>query len=58
MVVSLAISLLRHVPEAHAEILSGVWRQHIGGQLSGRTVGIIGCGFGTSITVSLQTKVG
>tara|TARA_B110000881_G_C18320192_1_gene386377 strand:- start:74 stop:634 length:561 start_codon:yes stop_codon:yes gene_type:complete len=30
---------------AHAEILSGVWRQHIGGQLSGRTVGIVGCGF-------------
>lgn len=45
LVVSLAISLLRHVPEAHAEIKSGVWRQHIGGQLSGRTVGIIGCGF-------------
>ena len=45
LVVSLAISLLRHVPAAHAEVLSGEWRQHIGGQLSGRTVGIIGCGF-------------
>jgi D-3-phosphoglycerate dehydrogenase len=25
--------------------LSGTWRQHIGGHLSGRTVGIIGCGY-------------
>ena len=25
--------------------MSGTWRQHVGGLLSGRTVGIIGCGF-------------
>jgi D-3-phosphoglycerate dehydrogenase len=45
LVISFAISLLRHVPKAHREILSGTWRQHIGGNLSGRTFGIIGCGF-------------
>jgi len=45
LVISFAISLLRHVPASHREVLSGTWRQHIGGQLSGRTVGIIGCGF-------------
>jgi phosphoglycerate dehydrogenase-like enzyme len=45
LVISFAISLLRHVPKAHREILSGSWRQHIGGNLSGRTFGIIGCGF-------------
>jgi len=44
LVISFAIALLRHVPAAHREVLSGTWRQHIGGYLSGRTVGIIGCG--------------
>jgi D-3-phosphoglycerate dehydrogenase len=32
------------VPAAHREVLSGTWRQHVGVHLSGRTVGIIGCG--------------
>ena len=44
LVISFAISLLRHVPAAHREVLSGIWRQHVGGYLSGRTIGIIGCG--------------
>jgi phosphoglycerate dehydrogenase-like enzyme len=44
LVVSFAIAMLRHVPAAHREVLSGTWRQHVGGYLSGRTVGIIGCG--------------
>ncbi len=44
LVISFAISLLRHVPAAQREVLTGTWRQHVGGQLSGRTVGIIGCG--------------
>jgi phosphoglycerate dehydrogenase-like enzyme len=45
LVISFAIALLRHVPASHREVLSGTWRQHIGGYLSGRTVGIIGCGY-------------
>ncbi|MDB5810201.1 MAG: D-isomer specific 2-hydroxyacid dehydrogenase, NAD-binding [Betaproteobacteria bacterium] len=44
LVVSFAIALLRHVPEANGEVRSGTWRQHVGGLLTGRTVGIIGCG--------------
>ena len=44
LVISFAISLLRHVPAAQREVLTGIWQQHVGGQLSGRTVGIIGCG--------------
>lgn len=44
LVISFAIALLRHVPAAHREVLAGTWRQHVGGQLTGRTVGIIGCG--------------
>ena len=45
MVISFAIAMLRHIPLAQREVLSGTWRQHVGGLLSGRTVGIIGCGF-------------
>ena len=44
LVISFAIALLRHVPASNREVLSGTWRQHVGGQLSGRTIGIIGCG--------------
>jgi phosphoglycerate dehydrogenase-like enzyme len=44
LVIAFAISMLRHVPFANREVISGTWRQHVGGNLSGRTVGIIGCG--------------
>lgn len=44
LVISFAIAMLRHVPAAYREVISGTWRQHVGGYLSGRTVGIIGCG--------------
>lgn len=44
LVIAFAISMLRHVPAANREVISGTWRQHVGGYLSGRTVGIIGCG--------------
>jgi len=45
LVIGFAISMLRHISESHREVGSGIWRQHIGGLLSGRTVGIIGCGY-------------
>ena len=44
LVISFSIALLRHVPAASREVLSGKWQQHIGGNLTGRTIGIIGCG--------------
>lgn len=44
LVICLAIAMLRHVPAANREVLTGVWRQHVGGNLSGRIVGIVGCG--------------
>lgn len=44
LVISFAVQLLRHTPEANAEVLDGAWRQHIGRQLTDRTVGIVGCG--------------
>ena len=44
LVISFAVQLLRHLSQARAEVLDGVWRQHVGRQLSERTVGIVGCG--------------
>ena len=44
LVIAFAIALLRHMPRLGNEILDGTWRQIMGRQLSGRTVGIIGCG--------------
>ncbi len=38
------IALLHQVPEATEEVRSGKWRQIVGRQLSGRAVGIVGCG--------------
>ena len=55
LVLCFVIAMLRHVPEANREVLSGIWRQHIGGNLSGRTVGIIGCGhIGKDLAVLLK----
>jgi len=55
MVISFAVAMLRHFPAAQREVLNGTWRQHVGGLLSGRTVGIIGCGFiGKDLVTLLQ----
>lgn len=44
LVIAFSIMMLRHLPVANDELRRGIWRQHIGRQLSDRTVGIIGCG--------------
>jgi phosphoglycerate dehydrogenase-like enzyme len=44
LVLAFAIVMLRQVPMANREVLAGTWRQRVGGNLTGRTVGIIGCG--------------
>lgn len=55
LVLSFAIALMRHVPAAHREVLSGTWHQHVGNYLTGRTVGIIGCGhIGKDLVKMLQ----
>jgi phosphoglycerate dehydrogenase-like enzyme len=55
LVISCAIALLRHVPRARDEVRDGQWRQLMGRQLSGKVVGIIGCGFvGKDLAVLLQ----
>jgi len=44
LALSFMIALLHHVPQAAAEIRSGMWRQIQGRQLTDKVVGIIGCG--------------
>lgn len=44
LTLSFLISLLHHVPVAQRDVQDGFWRQHIGATLTGKTVGIIGCG--------------
>ena len=38
------ISLLRLIPFSSSEVIEGRWKQVIGRQLTGKSVGIIGCG--------------
>jgi D-3-phosphoglycerate dehydrogenase len=55
LAVAFAIALLRHVPAASLEIRAGTWRQHVGRQLTGKTVGIVGCGhIGKDLAVLLK----
>lgn len=55
LVVAFAIAMLRYVPGAYREVLEGKWCQHVGGYLSGRTVGIVGCGhIGKDLTPLLR----
>lgn len=58
LAIAFAVAMLRHVPAANRELLSGVWRQPVGGYLSGRTVGIIGCGHIGKDLVSLLKGFG
>jgi phosphoglycerate dehydrogenase-like enzyme len=55
LVISSMIALLHRLPEANEEIRSGQWRQTRGRQLTGKTVGIIGCGnVGKDLVVLLK----
>ncbi len=58
LVVSLSIMLLRELPAANAALRVGSWRQPVGRQLTGRTVGIIGCGHVGSDLVTLLRPFG
>ena len=35
LVISFAVAMLRHIPAAQREVLSGTWRQHFGGYYRG-----------------------
>ena len=44
LTVGLALSLLRNIPKADSETKSGNWNRAAGGELSGLTWGLLGCG--------------
>ena len=55
LVICSMISLLHRLPEASGEVRSGKWRQIRGRQITGKTVGIIGCGnIGKDLTTLLK----
>ena len=43
LVICFMVMMLRHVPTSNQDIINGNWDQQMGGLLSGRTVGVIGC---------------
>lgn len=45
LTLAFAIALFHRVPECEAALRRGEWRKLVGRQLTGKTVGIIGCGF-------------
>jgi phosphoglycerate dehydrogenase-like enzyme len=54
LAIAFMIALLRQVPAANLEIRQGIWNNRTGKQLSGRIVGIIGCGhIGKDLTLLL-----
>jgi phosphoglycerate dehydrogenase-like enzyme len=47
---ALAVAALRHLPAAHESMVDGEWQPFLGRTLSGRTLGILGCGrHGTNV---------
>ena len=44
LTIAFSIMMLRQAHAANIGLLAGGWRQHVGGLLTGRTVGVIGCG--------------
>lgn len=44
LALAMAIAILHRVPETAVDVRGGRWQQIMGGQLTGRTVGIVGCG--------------
>jgi len=44
LVIGFAITMLRHIPSVNRDLLAGKWTQRVGGCLTGRTIGVIGCG--------------
>jgi len=41
----LMMAVMRRLPAHHQELRGGVWRQSVGDQLNGRTLGIVGLGY-------------
>ncbi|XXK21843.1 NAD(P)-dependent oxidoreductase [Arenicellales bacterium nBUS_48] len=44
LALTMMLSILRKIPESQSQISSAVWKQTVGNTLSGKVIGIIGCG--------------
>jgi len=44
LALTMMLTIIRQIPESQRQIASGNWVQTVGNNLSGKTVGIIGCG--------------
>ncbi|HWI17896.1 MAG TPA: phosphoglycerate dehydrogenase [Vicinamibacterales bacterium] len=58
LTLSFAVALLHRVPETAFALRTGAWQKLVGRQLTGRTVGIIGCGFVGQDLVKLLAPFG
>ena len=58
LTLSFAIALLHRVPETAVALRAGNWQKLVGRQLTGRSVGIIGCGFVGQDLVKLLAPFG
>lgn len=58
MSIALTFSLLRKIPQADANIKSGIWKKEIGNLLFGKTIGIIGLGRIGKMTAEMFSKLG
>ena len=55
LALTMMISLLHEVPRANLDIRNGHWQNRLGRQLTGKTVGIVGCGhIGKDLTPLLK----
>jgi D-3-phosphoglycerate dehydrogenase len=58
LTIMFAIALLHRVPQAERELRGGQWNPLVGRQLTGRTVGIVGCGHVGKDLVALLAPFG
>ena len=55
LTIAFMISLLHELPQANRELRRGTWKNRLGRQLTGRVVGIVGCGnIGKDLTPILR----
>ena len=58
LTLAFALALLHRVPETSSALRQGIWAKTVGRQLTGRTVGIVGCGFVGKDLVQLLAPFG
>lgn len=44
LTMAMIVGAARHVPRSAAEMREGIWKQHVGLELDGKTLAVIGCG--------------